>query len=293
MKYFILAICFFCSPSFAVIEVVDYLGQTVKLDKPAQRIVALAPHIVENLYTSGAGKKIVGAVDYCDFPESAKTIPRVGAISAYSIEAIVGLKPDLVIVWGSGLGGKVRYKLKKLGLTVYVDNPKSLNDISRSIRDFGVLSGTHHIAEKHSSRFDQKKSLLQQTYGDKKALGVFYQVWNDPLQTLNSESIISDVIRLCGGQNVFGDSISIAPKVSVESVIQVNPQVIIASGMGESRPEWLDEWLRWSSISAVKSSNLYFIPPDLIQRHTVRMLDGARMMCDHLEQARERLSNPF
>ena len=117
-----------------------------------------------------------------------------------------------------------------------------------------------------------------------------YQVWNDPIQTINNGHIISDVIRLCGGSNVFGESLAIAPKISVESVILKNPQAIVASGMGEERPEWLDTWRKWESLQAVKNNNLFFVPPDIIQRHTARLLDGAENLCKQLATARKHIT---
>ncbi len=271
----------------AEISVTDFLGRTVTLEKPAQRIIALAPHIVENIYSAGAGDRLVGAVDYCDYPEEAKKIPRVGAISAYSLEAIVALKPDLVVMWNSGLGGKNLPKFLELGLTVYASDPKTLEDIPRSIRDYGVLTGQQAVADKNAQEFSERLHQLRKQYRDQKTVSVLYQVWNQPLQTLNDEHIISDVIRLCGGTNAFGDAPTIAPKISIESVITRNPQAIIASGMGEEKPEWLDDWKKYPGLSAVKNGNLFFVPPDIIQRHTVRMLQGAERMCEALEVARK------
>jgi len=106
--------------------------------------------------------------------------------------------------------------------------------------------------------------------------------------TVGRQQIISDVIRLCGGDNVFGQLETMAPTVTVEAVIAANPEAIVASGMGEARPEWLDDWLRWTTITAVARGNLFFVPPDLIQRHTPRLLDGADLLCRHLETARSR-----
>lgn len=272
--------------SYGTISVTDQLGRVVTIEQPAQRIVALAPHIVENLYSAGAGDRIVGAVDYCDYPESAKEIPRVGAISAFSLEAIVNQKPDLVVVWHSGRGAKIMEKLVKMGLVVYASNPKSIEDVAKSIRDYGVLTGNTDKAEKSVSQFEQILYGLREKYAQLSPISTFYQVWNDPIQTLNGEHIISDVIELCGGRNVFEKSVSLAPKISVESLIVQNPDVIIASGMGQERPEWLDAWRKWTSINAVKRENLYFVPPDLIQRHTVRILGGAALLCEHLQSAR-------
>lgn len=273
-------------PARAAIVVTDDLGRKVALDKPARRIVALAPHIIENLYTAGAGEWVVGAVEYCDYPEAAKTIPRVGAISAYSLEAIIALKPDLVVIWHSGLGGKMLPQLQALGLTVYANDPKTLDDVPRALRDFAVLAGVPEQGERAAAAYRARLQKLRQDYSEENPLSVLYQVWHQPLQTLNDEHIISDIIRLCGGRNVFGDAVTIAPVVSIESVITRNPEVILASGIGEERPEWLDYWHKYPGLSAAQNQNLYAIPPDLIQRHTVRILDGAERVCAALAAAR-------
>ncbi|MFL0799542.1 MAG: cobalamin-binding protein [Agarilytica sp.] len=283
---FLLLMSFLASNAWADIHVVDYLKRDVRLDKPAERIVALAPHIVENLFSAGAGERIVGAVDYCDYPEAALSIPRVGAISTYSLETIVSLKPDLVVIWGSGSAKKVMEKLISLGFNVYASSPHVLADVARSIRDFGVLSGTSEYAEKNARLFEEKLASLKARYSAQRPVDTFYQVWDDPMQTINDEAFISDVITLCGGRNVFGDAISSAPKISVESVLQRNPEAIIASGMQESRPDWLDDWKKWVGISAVKKGNLFYVPPDIIQRHSARIAEGAQIICEQLDSAR-------
>ena len=106
--------------------------------------------------------------------------------------------------------------------------------------------------------------------------------------TVGRAQIISDAIHLCGGENVFDDLQQMAPVVTVEAVIAVNPDVIVASGMDQARPEWLDDWRKWRQLKAVATDNLYFVPPDIIQRHTPRLLDGTEMLCRHLETARAR-----
>ncbi|ACR14465.1 cobalamin-binding protein [Teredinibacter turnerae] len=272
------------------ITVTDYNGDKVSLQQPARRIIALAPHIVENLYSAGAGQYLVGAVDYCDYPPQAKAITRVGSISSHSIEAILAQQPDLVIAWNSGYGGKIIGKLRALGIPVYASNPLQLEDVARSIRDYGKLANTTAVAEKAAQTFLARLQGLRDQYTDHQRLTVLYEVWNSPLQTLNGEHIISDVIALCGGQNVFADAPVIAPKISLESVLSRNPDVIVASGMGEERPEWLDDWRKWPSLKAVQNNHLFFIPPDIIQRHTARILQGVNEMCVHLENARTPLS---
>ncbi len=284
---FILIVMTVLAPrAWSEIHVVDYLNRDVRLDKPAERIVALAPHIVENLFSAGAGGKIVGAVDYCDYPKAALTIPRVGAISTYSLETIVSLEPDLVIIWGSGSAKKVMDKLISLGFNVYASSPHVLGDVARSIRDFGVLAGSSEYAEKNAREFEEKLANLKTRYSGKRRVDTFYQVWDDPMQTINDKAFISDVIKLCGGRNVFGEAISSAPKISVESVLLRNPEAIIASGMQDERPDWLDAWKRWEDISAVKRGNLFYVPPDIIQRHSARIAEGAQIICEQLDSAR-------
>jgi iron complex transport system substrate-binding protein len=106
--------------------------------------------------------------------------------------------------------------------------------------------------------------------------------------TVGGSQVISDVIRLCGGDNVFGELKALAPTITAEAVIASDPEVIVASGMGESRPEWLDDWRRWTGVAAVKHDNLFFVPPELIQRHTPRLIDGAERLCAFLETARSK-----
>ncbi|MCR6652698.1 MAG: ABC transporter substrate-binding protein [Cellvibrionaceae bacterium] len=177
-------------------------------------------------------------------------------------------------------------KLLDLGLTVYANDPKTLDDIPRALRDFGVLTGVPEQGEKAAADYTARLQQLRQDYSGQTQLSVLYQVWNQPLQTLNDEHIISDIIRLCGGTNAFGDAATIAPIISIESVITRNPDVIIASGMGEERPEWLDHWNKYPGLTAVKNAAIYVVPPDIIQRHSVRILDGAQRICGALSAAR-------
>ncbi|MDZ7924672.1 MAG: cobalamin-binding protein [Marinagarivorans sp.] len=285
VKCWLLCICVW-AVKVSALEVTDYLGRTVRLAKPAERIVALAPHVVENIFSAGGGERLVGVVDYSDYPEAAKKIPRVGTISSHSMEAIVALKPDLVVAWTGSGGAKVLGQLEALGLTVYMSDPRKLPDVARSIRDYGFLMGTEKIAEATAEQFLNHLTALQVQYQHRAELSVLYQVWHTPLQTLSDEHIISDVIHLCGGRNVFGDAKIVAPKINLEAVFARNPDVIVASGMGVARPEWLDDWKRWPSLKAVEKGNLYFVPPDIIQRHTARILEGAQLMCESLDKAR-------
>ncbi|MEH6516206.1 MAG: cobalamin-binding protein [Halioglobus sp.] len=273
------------------IEIIDFAGRTVTLDKPAQRIIALAPHIVENAFSAGAGSKLVGVVSYSNFPAAANTIPEVGTYKTVNLEAIVTLQPDLILLWSSGNGMKTLNALEDLGLQVYVSEPRELADIATTIRHIAKLAGTEQQGNSEAADIENQFDTLTQRYSHQSPVSVFYQVWNEPLQTLNGDHLISKVINLCGGVNSFADAAFLAPRIGVESVLTRNPDAIIASGMGTARPEWLDEWKAYPSLRAIQANTLFFVAPDHIQRPTARILLGASTLCEQLAIARKRLAS--
>ena len=270
----------------------DDQGNKIILAKPITRIVSLAPHITENLFAAGAGKYIVGVVAYSDYPPAATKIKQIGSYKKLDIEAIVGLQPDLVVAWGAGNDKQQIEQLKKLGLTVYVDDPHKIQDIADAIEEYGRMVNNMHEAIVVAKEFRLRYRDIWQTYSKRTKLRGFYQVWNKPLITINGQHLISDVMRICGIDNMYADLPDLAPRISVESVIEKDPQIIIASGMGEAKPEWLDDWRKWKSIQAVKYNNLFFIPPSIIQRHAPRVLDAAEQLCKQAQTARENFSKP-
>ncbi|WP_459871610.1 cobalamin-binding protein [Endothiovibrio diazotrophicus] len=260
----------------------------VAVAAPAQRIVSLAPHITELLFAAGAGTKVVGAVDYSDYPEAARAVPRVGGYRQLDLEGIVALRPDLVVGWDSGNPRPQLERLEALGLHLITEDPHRLEDIPAAVERLGALAGTDEAAQAAAGRFREELARLRARYGGRPPVRVLYQIWDRPLMTVNGEHLISDVIRLCGGENVFAGLSALAPQLDVEAVLAADPEAIAASGMDEARPEWLDMWRAWPKLTATARDNLFFIPPDLIQRHTPRILQGAARLCDQLEQARSR-----
>ncbi len=266
----------------------DDTGATVRLPAPARRIVSLAPHATENLFAAGAGRQLVGAVDYSDYPEAAKRIRNVGSYERPDLETIVALKPDLVVVWQSGNAGGVVKRLHALGLPVYQTQPDRLEDIPANIEKLGRLAGSEAVSARVAADFRQRLAALRKQYATRPAVPVFYQAWHQPLLTVGGDQIISDAIRLCGGANVFAGLAAKAPTVSVEAVLAANPEAIVASGMGRETPVGLDDWRQWKRLRAVARDNLFFVSADLMQRPTPRLLEGAEQLCRHLETARAR-----
>ena len=286
MRYFVSLLLFCLSMAVhADVVVKDDTGMELHLKQPARRIIALAPHIAETLLAAGAGDRLVGTVQYSDYPEAAKKVPRIGSYVQIDMEALLALKPDLVIGWQSGNSSAHIEKIRQLGIPVYITQPNRIDDIASDLERYGVLLGNQDGA-RAAAVFRTRLSALRQHYSSQPKVRIFYQVWKEPLMTVGGTQIISDVIRLCGGDNVFGQLEQMAPTVTVEAVLAANPEAIVASGMGEARPEWLDDWRRWTQITAVARDNLFFIPPDIIQRHTPRLLDGAERLCRQLDTAR-------
>jgi iron complex transport system substrate-binding protein len=293
MKHLFL-LCALCAVSAVRAEIVvtDDTGATLRLKEPARRIVSLAPHVTETLFAAGAGEQVVGAVEYSDFPAAARRVPRIGGYSKLDLEAVAALKPDLAVGWASGNAPAHIAKLRALGIPVYLAQPERIDDVATQLERYGELAGTATVAREAAAGFRARLLALRRQYGQRPPVRTFYQIWKQPLMTVGGGQVISDVIRLCGGTNVFADLKALAPQVTVEAVLAADPAAIVASGMGEARPEWLDDWRQWRTLNAVKRDNLFFIPPDLIQRHTPRIVEGAEQLCRHLETAREHLAQP-
>ena len=268
--------------------ITDDSGREIRLKAAARRIVTLAPHATEILYAAGAGERLVGTVEFSDYPPAAKKVPRVGSYERLDLEAISALKPDLVIAWETGNPAGQVAKLKALGLTVYASQPNRMEDIAAQLERFGQLAGSEAAAGVAARQFRQRLENLRHGNAQKPPVRVFYQIWTAPLITVGGPQIISDAIRLCGGENVFGHLSQMSPTVSVEAVLEANPEAIVATGMGDARPEWLSDWNKWARMTAVKRGNLFHINPDILQRHTPRILDGAEQLCADLDIARSR-----
>jgi iron complex transport system substrate-binding protein len=273
-------------PAAAQQTFTDDTGQRLTLASPARRLISLAPHITEILYAAGAGETLVGAAEFSDYPADARQLPRVGGYDRLDLERVARLRPDLILAWKSGNAPAQVDKLRALGLRVFVSEAETLEDIARLLKTFGALTGRQASAITAADAYQQKLDALRSRYRQQAPITVFYQLWPAPLMTVGETQIITQVIALCGGVNIYGRLRARVPVVSLESVLTANPEAIIAAGMDAARPEWLDDWRRWPRLQAVRRGNLFHLHPDLIQRHTPRLLDGAEILCRQLDDAR-------
>ncbi|MBK1890584.1 cobalamin-binding protein [Undibacterium sp. 14-3-2] len=271
----------------AAVSVKDDAQRTITLDKPAQRIISLAPHATELLFAAGAAKSIVAVSDYSDFPAAAKALPSVGNVFALDLEKLLALKPDLVVVWGTGSGKLLVNKLRDNHITVFESEPRDYEMVATSLERLAILAGTPAAGKAAAEQFRLRLANLQQQYQSArdKPISVFYQVNRKPLMTLNDTHMVSAAIRLCGGKNVFGALKEISPTVSVEALLAANPDAIITGG---SNTDSLNEWRQFSVLTAAKKNHLYAVNGDWLNRAGPRILDGTEALCKQIAAAREK-----
>jgi len=271
----------------AAITVRDDAGNSVTLARPAQRVIAMAPHITELLFAAGGGDRVVGAMNYSDYPEAAKRVPLVGSDAQIDLERVAALRPDLLVVWQTGNTERQLSQLKSLNIPIFYSEPKKLDEVATSLTRLGQLMGTDAAAQAAARDYRQKLVKLTATYAQRPQVRVFYQIWEKPLFTLNGEHIVSDALRVCGGANVFAGMKVTAPSVGVEAVLQENPEAIIG-GERHDGQAGINIWKPYQGMLAVRRGNLFMLDSELLVRATPRIADGIAALCDRLETARRR-----
>lgn len=278
-----IALLFINHALYARISVIDDAGDTVTLKSSAKRIVSLSPGVTELIFAAGGGGYLKGVVNYSDYPEAAKKIPQIGSYNSIDIEQIIALSPDLVVAWKSGNPPLQISQLKKLGVNVYQSEPREFEDIPSTISRLGLLMDTAPIADKSSASFRKRLTALQQRYpktANKKT--VFIQIWNQPLMTISGKHLISKVVSQCNGKNIFQDESQLTLSLNVETIINMNPDIILVTRQGKLGEAWLSQWRRWGFLTSVSQHQLYRVNPDIVVRHTPRILDGIAQVCSFL-----------
>ena len=268
------------------IKITDASGHALVLNQPARRVISLAPNLTELMYAIDAGDRLVAVSDYSDYPQAAKELPRIGNAISTDIERILAFKPDLILTWKTGTPTTTQEYLRHLKLPVFELEFRKLDEIPGGMKILGELTGKAARANSVAREFRLKLNGLRKKYEARESVSVFYQVWDQPLMTVNSDHYISDLIKLCGGRNVFADLHSLVSVVDIESVIGRSPEAIVSS-IGDNRShQWREQWSRWKIIPAVKNNNIFFISPDLLSRPGPRILQGAGILCRDLEAVR-------
>jgi len=265
--------------------VTDDSGRTLRLARPAERIVSLSPGITELLFLLGAGDRVVAVSEFSDYPAAARSLPRVARAQGIDLERVAALQPDLIIVWGSGYAPALREALRRLAVPVYVHEPRTLDAIATSIERLGELTGSDRAAAIDAD-FRSRLAALRQRYALRAPVRVFYQVWANPIMTLSGKHLVSEVMRTCGARNIFDELAPLVATVDIESVIAARPQVIIAAEPGGVDRGALAAWRRYPQLPAVANQHLVTLDADELDRATVRILDAAAAMCEQVDRAR-------
>lgn len=278
MKLFLAGILFLLAGSLHAETMVDDINHPITLQKPAQRIISLAPDITEILFVIGAGSSVVGVISGSDYPVAAKTIPIVGSYTGLDLERILLLRPDLIITW-SHTFDRALLTLKRFGIPVYVTLPHQLQDVAHTMQQLGVLTGHEKQSDQVAKQYLSQLNQLKIRYKKKLPVSVFYQIGDYSLITINKKSWINEAITVCGGRNVFANAIAAAPEVSWEAIVTANPEVIISDA---TNANWSSRWQAWPKISAVQHKKLYNINSDLLERAGPRLIKGVERLCQFL-----------
>lgn len=282
----LLVLCVLVNPVKAAVQAMDDAGRLVRLEQPAKKIVSLSPHATELLFAAGAGDRVVAVSEYSDWPAAARLLPRVGSGAGLNIEAIIAQQPDLVVAWLSGNAKPQLHRLEKFGVKVFYSEPRDIDGIADDLLALGRLAGSEAKAQQAASAFREGVQALRSRYASRRPVTVFYQIWEQPLMTVNGHHLISHWLRLCGAENIFSGLPDLAPTVDLEAVLKADPEVLIAGRHPGKSNHWEARWRQWKGLRAVRNGHLYTVPADMLERQTPRALQAARELCEHIDQAR-------
>lgn len=271
------------------VDVVDEVvtAERAPIDYSQQRIIALAPHVVEMLFDIGVGDRIVATTEHSDFPLVANDIPRVGNYARLKIETILAYQPDLIIAWRTGNPSDDLERLQQLGLEVVYSDPVNLTDIAKEMRRFGKLTGSQELAEQKAAAFSAQLQQLKAQYQNKTAISVFYELWSKPLTTVAKNAWPQQHLNVCGASNPFTDLINDYPQINIEQIIIANPELIIQPmSAGEPNVDAID-WQQFKQVSAAKHKQLLTPNSDILHRMSYRLLTELTQLCIDIDSSRE------
>ena len=235
-----------------------------------RKVVTLTPHAAELAYSAGAGSKLVGVTQESDYPEPVKSLPKIGSYVQINLEAIIKLKPDLVIAWQDGGQASLIQALRQAGIPVFMSHPLAPQDIATEIHALGVLNGTPNIAKQNTAPFRLYLQTLAQSPKTPAVNSVFLVGYN-PIYAISNNSFLGKMLQMCGANNVFGHIQQPAFTLNPEALLQQPLQVAFISGKSE-----LKQWQGFYS-KAVKPPKLYSINADL--RPSLRIKSSLQQMC--------------
>jgi ABC-type Fe3+-hydroxamate transport system substrate-binding protein len=279
-----LLLIFISAPLFAYGPVADK-PVTDENATPAKRIIALAPHITELVYAIGAGEQLVAVSAFSDYPPAAQSLPQVANYAGVNLEAILALKPDLVIAWKTGNVAADIRRLQQFGINVVFSDPIKISDIANELRYLGLVTGQQQQAEAAATDFEQQLAMLTAEYRHKPRLKVFFSMGTEPLTSVANQAWPAQALQLCAASNIMTNAKNDYPQPGLEQVLQAQPEVIIQATAG-AKPADTSFWQRYPVIPAVALNQFVTVDADLLYRTSARTLGGIRQLCQGLDQYR-------
>ena len=263
----------------ASVQVVDDLGLRVELESSPERIVSLSPHLTELLFSLGVGEKIVATVEHSDYPPAAQEIPRLGDAFSLSVEAIIDLSPDLILAWSTGGNQRTLAHLRELGYVIYLSEARSLEAIGRAAAQLGALVGKAETGLQLEADYLKQLLVIRTSAKSEPEPSIFFQISDEQLYTVNGDHLIGQAITACGGRNIFGELDLVVPMVSLESVLDANPDLILVASPYEGFvTRWSETWHRLGWQGRIR-----YVNASLVTRPGLRMLEGIKSMCKSMK----------
>ncbi len=258
------------------VNITDGYGREIELEKPAEKIISLAPSMTETIFALGAGDRLVGVTTYCNYPEEAKEIDQVGDFEGPNLESVIEKNPDVVVALA--MGDDEKSKLEDAGITVFLQDPQNLDEVFDNIKKIGTILGLQEEAESLTSNMNAKKDSIIETVSNYDSKKVFYEVWSEPLMTAGPGSILDEMINLSNGENIAYDAESLYPEYSLELLIERNPEVYLTADDGFKTVEDIKNREGYENITAIKQNNIYMLHPDIVSRTGPRIIEGLEMI---------------
>ena len=261
-------------------QVIDDLGKPVTVPSYITRAVSLAPSITESIFAIGGGDRLVGVTSYCNYPEQARSIPKVGDTLNPNLETIISLKPEVVFVSTASQIERFTNALTANGVAVYILNPESFRGVTRDLRQLGELFGTSDRAEKVVADLERRALYVSEVVGGKPVVPVFVQFSKEPLFTIGRQSFLNEVLKTAGTVSVTADVESAFPKLSKETAATLQPEAIILS-QSDDNVEPNDAF---KDSPAVKNGNVYTVNADILSRPGPRLVDAMELIAQKVHK---------
>jgi len=257
----------------------DMLGRPVTLAAPASRIVSLVPSVTEILFALGAEDRLVGVTDFCDYPPAARQKPSVGGMVSPNLEVLVSRKPDLVVATTEGTREETVAQLGRLRIPTYLVVAHRVTDVTALVSHLGELTGRRAAADALRARIEQRVDAVRRAVAPYRRPRVLYVLWPEPLIVPGRDALVTELIRLAGGESISAGDGDSYPRYSLEAAVAKAPEVILLANHGANTgPIDRERWQRLSELPAIRAGRLHQVEGNLLHRYGPRVVDGLEQL---------------